>query len=216
MGSPGFMPTATSVIHPNFRVVSLLMSHANCCRSESSTPWLKGSGTIDNIPCRSTCQSSTILIDNFDRQNLKKDLVIFGAGYLQTWSISLKTINAWEHLWLKRFDIMIIWLSHINVPSLCEVTVWKLSWSPKLVTMNVQASLCTSNYCLMKTWRLKTIIESQHLKLNCVPLVCQVLVWDQNTLNAKYLEVLHVGIPYLGRQISYGVSLSQLDHRDTT
>ena len=58
IGSAGFRATATSVIHANFRDVSLLISQANCCRSESSTPWLKGSGTIANIRCKSTWRTA--------------------------------------------------------------------------------------------------------------------------------------------------------------
>lgn len=54
IGSAGFMATATSVIHANFLGVSLLISQANCWRRASRTPWLRGSGTIDKIPGRST------------------------------------------------------------------------------------------------------------------------------------------------------------------
>lgn len=48
------MATATSVIHASFLGVSLLMSQANCWRRASRTPWLRGRGTNDRIPCKST------------------------------------------------------------------------------------------------------------------------------------------------------------------
>lgn len=54
IGSVGFIPVRISLIHVNFRGVSLLISQANCCRRERSTPWLKGRGFTDKIPGKST------------------------------------------------------------------------------------------------------------------------------------------------------------------
>lgn len=54
IGSLGFMADSTSLIQLSFWPVSVLISHDNCCRSERSTPWLKGRGCEDKSPGKST------------------------------------------------------------------------------------------------------------------------------------------------------------------
>lgn len=45
-GSSGFSASDASRIHESFRAVSLPRSQPSCCTRDSSTPWLKGSGTV--------------------------------------------------------------------------------------------------------------------------------------------------------------------------
>jgi len=54
--SVGSIAAATAVIHSSFRGVSLFISQASCCSRESNTPWLRGRGDRDMIPCKPTWQ----------------------------------------------------------------------------------------------------------------------------------------------------------------
>ncbi|KAB9866378.1 hypothetical protein FH972_027071 [Carpinus fangiana] len=63
------MTFVTSGIQASFRGGSLLISQVNCCKRESSTPWLNGRGTIDKIavdqPERNKKEQESFVNNNF-------------------------------------------------------------------------------------------------------------------------------------------------------